>query len=168
MNITKSFIPRTVLNIIFILAAVALIDIMLSTYKQHIIKEIRKNSQISVEIKHTNTAYIRELEPNKDNMLLVCKYYDIKHPKIVTAQALLESGNFKSKIFKSHNNPFGLYNSKGLGYFKFDHWTDAVLAYKIMIESKYKGEDYYAFLKNLPYALDSEYIHKVKAIESTL
>lgn len=112
--------------------------------------------------------FFEEKEANVVTMLTVCEYFGIKHPHIVTAQAILESGNFKSKVFKEYNNPFGLYNSKKKDYFKFKHWTDAVLAYQTMIEYKYKGGDYYQFLDAMGYAEDPDYIRKVKAIESNL
>lgn len=107
-------------------------------------------------------------EPNAENMLLACKHYGVKYPEIVTAQAILESGNFKSRVFREYNNPFGLYNSREKDYFKFDHWSDAILAYRTKIEYKYGEGDYYEFLKYLPYAEDKEYISKVKSIESNL
>ena len=111
---------------------------------------------------------MKDLEANVTNMLAVCEYYDVKHPRIVTAQAILESGNFESELFKEYNNPFGLYNSKKKDYFKFKHWTDAVAAYISMVEHRYAGGDYYRFLEELPYAQDSRYIDKVRIIESNL
>lgn len=88
--------------------------------------------------------------------------------KVAEAQAVLESGNFESKLFKEYNNPFGLYNSKKKDYFKFKHWTDAVAAYISMVEYRYAGGDYYRFLEEFPYAQDSRYIDKVRMIESNL
>lgn len=112
--------------------------------------------------------FFRDQEANSVNMLVACEYFGVKYPSIVTAQAILESGNFKSDIFKEYNNPFGLYNSKKKDYFKFKHWTDAIVAYISMVEYKYRGGDYYKFLEGLPYAKDKKYIDKVKAIESNL
>lgn len=97
-----------------------------------------------------------------------CLYYDIKFPEIVTAQAILESGHFKSKTFINYNNPFGLYNSKKKDYYKFDHWTDALVAYRDFVQCKYIEGSYYEFLEYLPYAMDKEYINKIKRIESNL
>ena len=120
------------------------------------------------ELKLNDREIMKDLEANVTNMLAVCEYYGVKHPRVVTAQAVLESGNFESKLFKEYNNPFGLYNSKKKDYFKFKHWTDAIVAYISMVEYKYKGGDYYRFLERLPYAGDKRYIYKVKAIESNL
>lgn len=120
------------------------------------------------ELKLNDREIMKDLEANVTNMLAVCEYYGVKHPRVVTAQAILESGNFESKLFKEYNNPFGLYNSKEKDYFKFKHWTDAVAAYISMVEHRYVGGDYYRFLEELPYAQDNRYIDKVRIIESNL
>lgn len=112
--------------------------------------------------------FFKDQEATGTSMLTACEYYGVKYPSIVTAQAILESGNFKSKVFKKYNNPFGLYNSKTKDYYKFNHWTDAILAYQTMIEYKYKGGDYYLFLDSIGYAADQDYIRKVKAIEKII
>lgn len=92
-------------------------------------------------------------------------YYDIKHPHIVYAQALIETGNFKSDLCLSDNNLFGLYNSSRGRYHRFDHWTESVVAYKDFIQRRYKPpEDYYEFLQRIGYAKDPHYINKVKEI----
>lgn len=120
------------------------------------------------ELKLNDREIMKDLEANVTNMLAVCEYYGVKHPRVVTAQAILESGNFESKLFKEYNNPFGLYNSKEKDYFKFKHWTDAIAAYISMVEYRYVGGDYYRFLEELPYAQDNRYIDKVRIIESNL
>lgn len=92
-------------------------------------------------------------------------YYDIKHPEIVYAQALLETGYFKSKGCIRDHNLFGLYNSKKRQYHKFSHWTESVKAYKEWVQYKYKPpNDYYEFLSSLPYATDKNYIKILKQI----
>lgn len=123
---------------------------------------------IEFELKLNDSEFMKSWSADTNTMLAACEYYGVKYPRIVTAQAILESDNFNSELFRKYNNPFGLYNSKKKDYFKFKHWTDAVVAYISMVEYKYKGGDYYRFLKRLPYAEDSRYIDKVKAIESNL
>lgn len=125
-----------------------------------------KQEDNTVEIKPQLCDYL--IECNADNMLKACNHYGILYPEIVTAQAILESGNFKSKVFRERNNPFGLYDSKNKEYYIFNHWTDALLAYRDKVQYKYKGGDYYIFLKKLPYAMDKDYISKVKTIEHKL
>ena len=91
-------------------------------------------------------------------------YYDIKHPHIVHAQAVIETGNFNSRLCVEDNNLFGLYNSRLRRYHKFDHWVESVEAYKKFIQYRYDStEDYYRFLQRINYASDPEYINKVKS-----
>lgn len=102
-------------------------------------------------------------------LYLALQYYEVKFPREVLAQAKLESGNYTSYHCRVKNNFLGLYNSKKKQYFKFDHWTDCILAYKSMIEYKHRdGEDYYQFLERIGYAEDPQYIYKVQKIEKTL
>lgn len=90
-------------------------------------------------------------------------YLGVKNPEIVYKQAILETGNFKSKLCINHNNLFGLRHKKG--YYKFTHWTESVIAYRNKIQNRYKdGEDYYDFLLRIGYAEDSNYINKLKNI----
>lgn len=92
-------------------------------------------------------------------------YYDIKHPDIVYAQAILETGYFKSKGCIKDHNLFGLYNSKKQRYYKFNHWTESVKAYKEWIQYRYKPpNDYYGFLEKIHYAEDPMYTTKLKQI----
>tara|TARA_R100001463_G_scaffold136375_2_gene201585 strand:- start:494 stop:850 length:357 start_codon:yes stop_codon:yes gene_type:complete len=86
-----------------------------------------------------------------------------KYPKIVTAQAILETGYFKSYSCRTRHNLFGLrYNHK---YLIFDTWKESCDAYLSKIQYKYKGGDYYKFLTNLGYASDPEYINKLKRMK---
>jgi len=84
----------------------------------------------------------------------------VKHPKIVLAQAKLETGNFKSNYFKKRNNLFGFRNSKG--YLHFKSWQDCCKYYKRWQRKRYKGGNYYHFLKQVGYAVDPLYIKKLK------
>ena len=88
------------------------------------------------------------------------KKYNIKYPHIVLAQAKLETGNYTSELCKKHGNLFGLKGKKG--YVKFNHWKKSVKAYRDWVQYKYKGGDYYVFLKKIGYASDPRYIEKIK------
>ena len=101
----------------------------------------------------------------QEGLMEALEYYGVKHSQIVYAQAVLETGHFKSDLCLNNNNLFGLYNSKRGKYHKFDHWTESVIAYKDFIQYKYKpSEDYYKFLQRIGYAEDSNYISKLKGI----
>lgn len=95
------------------------------------------------------------------------EYYGVKHPQIVYAQAVLETGHFKSDLCLNGNNLFGLYNSKKHRYHTFDHWTESVVAYLDYVQYRYKPpNDYYKFLSDIGYAEDPNYINKLKGIVS--
>lgn len=126
-----------------------------------------------IEIQQTrtevqDTSFLHK-ELSDSTLYLALKHYNIKYPRIVLAQAKLETGNYKSNHCIKKNNLFGLYNSRKKEYFSFEHWHHSVKAYKDMIEYKHKdGEDYYDFLIRIKYATDPAYVDKVKQIENNL
>lgn len=101
----------------------------------------------------------------EEGLMEALDYYEIKHPDIVYAQAVLETGHFSSDLCINGNNLFGLYNSRNGKYHTFNHWVESVEAYKRFVQYKYKPpSDYYRFLEKIGYAEDPEYIKKVKNI----
>ena len=96
-------------------------------------------------------------------------YYDIKHPTIVKAQAILETGHFTSDLCIKNNNLFGLYDSKNKRYYSYNHWWESIIAYKEIIQKRYDNSKYYyMFLEDIKYAEDKEYINKLKKIAEEL
>ena len=78
------------------------------------------------------------------------KKHGIKYPKIVLAQAILETGRFRFLVSNENNNLFGLRHSTG--YYVFDHWEESVIAYKNKVQYKHRdNENYYNFLKRIGY-----------------
>lgn len=123
-----------------------------------IILEVKKDSFIK-----RDTIKIAALPPlTEKNLKKELKKQGIKHPQIVLAQAKLESNLGKSSVSKRTNNLFGL--RKGNRYRRFKHWTQSVSAYKHLIQSRYNGGSYYAFLNKINYADDPEYIDKLKEL----
>ena len=105
------------------------------------------------------------LKSPEEGLIEALDYYDVEYPNIVYAQAILETGHFKSKVYREYNNLFGLYNSRTKNYYKFDHWSESVIAYLDFIQNKYKPpNDYYKSLSDIGYAEDPEYINKLKRI----
>ena len=101
------------------------------------------------------------------NLYAALKKHGIKYPKIVLAQALLETGNFRSRLCREGNNLFGLRHSRG--YYTFGHWEESVIAYRDWVQYKHRdGEGYYAFLKRIGYASAKDYIYKVRKIADRL
>ena len=99
---------------------------------------------------------------NKESVLDELKRQNIPHANIVLAQSILETGNYKSKLTRTHNNIFGI--RSGNKYKKYDNYVECITDYKKRISSRYKGGDYYSFLRRIKYATDATYVDKLKKI----
>ena len=88
----------------------------------------------------------------------------IRHPKIVLAQAILETGWFTSPVCKNRHNLFGLTDPRTGKYFKFDHWTESVRAYYTKVQYRYKGGNYLLWLRKIGYAEDPRYVRSLSRI----
>ena len=82
----------------------------------------------------------------------------ILYPKIVLAQAILETGWFRSSVCRNKHNLFGLTNPRTGKYYEFNHWTESVQAYYTKVQYKYKGGNYLLWLDEIGYAEDPRYI----------
>ena len=103
--------------------------------------------------------------------------YGIKFPDIVFVQAILESGEFTSKLFKSANNLFGMkvpskresakIGVTQSGYSKYEDWRYSVYDYSLWQDHMLKTRDditkkqYFALLGRV-YAEDPQYVNKLK------
>ena len=85
----------------------------------------------------------------------------IKYPKIVLAQAILETGWFKSSVCRNKHNLFGLTNPRTGQYYEFNHWTESVKAYYSKVQYRYKGGNYLLWLRDIGYAEDKGYIRAI-------
>lgn len=92
------------------------------------------------------------------NLLAEIKKNGIKYPKIVLAQAILETGWFKSSVCRNKHNLFGLTNPRTKTYYEFNHWTESVKAYMTKVQYRYSGGNYLLWLKKIGYAEDKGYI----------
>ena len=85
----------------------------------------------------------------------------ILYPKIVLAQAILETGWFRSSVCRNKHNLFGLTNPRTGKYYEFNHWTESVRAYYTKVQYKYKGGNYLLWLDEIGYAEEPDYIRTV-------
>lgn len=95
------------------------------------------------------------------NLLAEIKRNGIRHPNIVLAQAILETGWFRSSVCRNKHNLFGLTNPRTKTYYKFNHWTESVRAYYTKVQYRYKGGNYLLWLRDIGYAEDPGYIHAI-------
>lgn len=85
----------------------------------------------------------------------------ILYPKIVLAQAILETGWFRSSVCRNKHNLFGLTNPRTGKYYEFNHWTESVRAYYTKVQYKYKGGNYLLWLDEIGYAESPNYILEI-------
>lgn len=119
---------------------------------------------------------------NNDVLKLELLYFEIlnnniEYPDIVFAQAVLESGYMKSKIFYENNNLFGMRMperrpsiaiEKNKGYAVYNCWTESIKDYKLFQDYLFRKrkktrEEYFSYLSRR-YAEDSSYVFFVKKI----
>lgn len=99
-----------------------------------------------------------------ENVIAELKRANVQHIDIVVRQIIWETGWFKSKRCTKYHNLFGFQkNEKGM---KFDKWEDSVKYYKLWQEKKYKGGDYYSFLKRVGYAQDTSYTDSLQTLST--
>lgn len=103
---------------------------------------------------------------------------NIRFPHIVYAQAQLETGEFKSKIFKENNNLFGMKvatrrptTNKGEdnGHAFYVNWKESVVDYAFYSAqylSHIKSESEYFEYLSQSYAEDAQYVTKLRQIIS--
>lgn len=127
------------------------------TSKNHLNVVVQKDS-IYVDTFYVKSNYLPPL--TKKNLKAELIRQNIPHHQIVLAQAIHETGNFTSRACKVQNNLFGL--RKGNSYRSYSNYRECVKDYKRLISKRYKGGDYYDFIRRIGYAEDPEYINKLK------
>jgi len=142
---------------------------------------IMSATRTDVIVKHKiiNKDRLVEVGPlafSEDNFYDYIKKCGIKFHHIVMAQALVETGRFKSNIFIHSHNAFGMKVAKSRpttalgesrGHAHYQHWTFSVQDYALFQSAflrKIKNEeDYYSYLAD-NYAGDPNYVEKVRRI----
>lgn len=120
------------------------------------------------KIAYTQFGVRPPMDLNIANLYTALDKYHISNPSIVVAQALLETGYFTSYVCKEKNNLFGLRRPSDGSYYSFRNWEESVKAYKDYVQYKYKGGDYYTFLRKIGYAEDPFYVDKLRSIARSL
>lgn len=159
---------KKIRNFMMILTIISLLCVLLANIiivNLVLFINIRKPAKKEVSI---TTMYVDSLpsfmnKTPQEGLKEALKYYNVKYPEIVYAQAMHETGNFTSNLCINNNNLFGLYNSNKGAYYKFKHWHESILAYVNLVQYKHKeGEDYYKFLTRIKYAEDPQYNNRIK------
>lgn len=124
-----------------------------------------------------------EKEKNKfseDKFVSELKRLNVKFPYIVMAQAIAETGHYKSQVFKENNNLFGMKQAtvrintaKGTqnGHAYYDNWYQSVYDYAFY-QCRYLGQinsenEYYLYLSNSYAEAGDGYVKLLKEIIET-
>ena len=118
-------------------------------------------------------------EKNKfteEKFITLINELNLRFPHIVMAQALLETGNFKSKVFLQNNNCFGMKQAQvrvntakgtSLNHAYYDTWLESVYDYafyQCRYMSKTSSENEYYAALDASYAEASKYSETLKGI----
>ena len=131
--------------------------------KGYTLRDIQMVENLSEKLSFFDSVYAEILRLN------------LEHPKIVYAQAVLETGYFTSELFESNNNMFGMRKSGSRvttsnkikeGYKWYPNWRESLLDYAFLQSSFYRRktkEEYFSKLSR-SYAEDPKYTAKLKKI----
>lgn len=112
----------------------------------------------------------------ENKLIREIKGLNFRFPHIVLAQSKLETGNFKSGIFKENQNLFGMKEAsvrintaKGTnrGHAYYDSWKESLYDYAFYCStylSKIKKEELYFQYLSDSYAEDPNYVKRLKSI----
>lgn len=125
-----------------------------TTHKRH----GYKSPQIPVD------SSLLSLPLNFPNLIKALISYKVKHPRIVLAQAIQETGWLRSSVCRTKNNLFGLTNPYTGEYYVFNHWSESVRGYITLVQYKYHGGNYFRWLDDIGYAGDPNYTSSLRKI----
>lgn len=155
-----------ILGVLFVLG-------YLSGTNNYIINKINHTTEV------TDTMVVHGEKFSEEALIRLLKDCHIKYPYIALAQAKLESGDFKSKMFRENCNLFGMKLARQRlttalgeksGHAVYRDWVDCVYDYgmwsQAMTCNVNNEAEYFAKLDER-YAEDTTYIPKLKHIIKT-
>jgi len=112
----------------------------------------------------------------KDKLVTLLKELSVKYPYIVMAQSILETGHWKSDVFKQNHNLFGMKQAgarintaqgTNLNHAYYSNWHESVYDYAFY-QCRYLGgvstEQYYYAALDASYAEGSNYSQRLKEV----
>jgi uncharacterized FlgJ-related protein len=113
---------------------------------------------------------------SEDKLIDELKRLNVRFPHIVMAQSIVETGHWKSEIFKENHNLFGMKEAKvrintaegtNRAHAYYDNWKESVYDYAFY-QCRYLGsikteEEYYTYL-DMNYAEAENYVSALKNV----
>jgi flagellum-specific peptidoglycan hydrolase FlgJ len=138
--------------------------------------EITASTTKDIKLERVKIPKIEKPMTFLDSLRHEIKKLKLKHPNIVFSQAILESGNFKSNIYTSNKNLFGMRKSGNRcttaigtnnGFAVYKNWRDSLLDYALFQSKNCYNmpKDRYLDFLNTRYSNDCNYNKKLALIE---
>ena len=134
---------------------------------------------IACASKHQEPVSPKQDSVSMDNLIYTVWSLPFKYKKIIVAQAVLETGWFKSKNFVVNNNLFGMKkpntrvttsDSANNGYAHYNNWRHSVIDYYLLqsttesIYPTHSEHEYYRYLDRIYSEVGSSYSSQLKDI----
>lgn len=152
--------------------SVVIFVVSIIAYSYGRINQIRNLSDLEKEILIVDINSRNEFD--QDKLVVMLKDLNVRFPHIVVAQARLETGGYKSRIFKENNNLFGMKQAtvrvntaSGTqhNHAYYDTWKESVYDYAFY-QTRYlsgaKTESEYLYVLGQSYAEDPNYVKKLQ------
>jgi len=135
-------------------------------------KEIKPISQV---VNYQNNNIVVD-SFSQDSLIQLLIDLNVKYPHIVLAQSILETGHYKSKVFKENHNLFGMkearvriHTAKGTrnGHAYYLNWEESVYDYAFYQSTYYsdiRSEKHYYRKLGSSYAESKNYVNTLKEI----
>ena len=169
----KQDLSQKKLNKYLIALYVVLISSLFS-FSGYTVGRVMKLTNLSHIEKELLVVDLQRDDFTEEKLADLLKKLKIQYPEIVLAQARLESGGYKSRIFRENHNLFGMKEAvrrintaQGTQYNHayYEHWRESVYDYAFY-QCRYMGqvrsrEEYFNLLSQ-SYAEDPVYVTKLK------
>ena len=164
------------------LILMVLIFTSLSVYAPELSRENAEKKELNKENERT-LEYLMQAEFSEGNLRNLLELWNVEHIDEVIKQTKLETGWYKSRLFRDHNNLFGMHmpvvrpttansyitadgNKRVANY---DTWQSSVADYILYIDYYkslgYSTDNYYEFLISVGYCeLGSYYIRLLESM----
>jgi uncharacterized FlgJ-related protein len=158
----------------YLIALYVLLISSLFSFSGYTVGRVMKLGNLSHLEKELLVVDLQRDDFTEEKLAILLKKLKIQYPEIVLAQARLETGGYKSRIFRENHNLFGMKEAvrrintaQGTQYNHayYEHWRESVYDYAFY-QCRYMGqvrsrEEYFNLLSQ-SYAEDPMYVTKLK------